>query len=275
MINYQQFSRTFIITAVTITGLFFLIALSTVLNLNQTATAARPEGESPSRMITGTATITPTATISSSNAAFLPLAIQSMPTITPTPTVTPSPTTPPLGCLPDHPPLPPIDAAVEAALAERINQERALHGLPSYQLDEQLVQAARRHAYDMAANNLTWHTGSDGSTYPERIEQACYDAAWSSETIGYGFPSVEAVIGWWLASETHRNTILSAELEEMGVAYVWSEKSDNKHYWVITFAIPAATSDPLSSRYVCTTTITEAEQGISIQWVQDRPCPAH
>ncbi|MCB0037509.1 MAG: CAP domain-containing protein, partial [Anaerolineales bacterium] len=167
----------------------------------------------------------------------------------------------------------PSDEALDAAVLTRINEQRALNMLAPYPSQAQLVQAARRHVHDMADNDVFTHTGSDGSTAAQRIAEACYEAAWTSEIIGWGFPTVDAMMGWWLDSDTHRQTILNVSLEEMGVAYLRQPDSSFTHYWTVTFA-KAASSTADAPFYHCETRLVEPGRGLSVQWWQDEPCPA-
>ena len=66
--------------------------------------------------------------------------------------------------------IPPDDLANEQAIAALINQQRNAIGLPSLSLVSELTQAARRHSRDMADRNFTSHTGSDGSTGGQRMQ---------------------------------------------------------------------------------------------------------
>jgi uncharacterized protein YkwD len=135
----------------------------------------------------------------------------------------------------------PIGAA--QAIADLINQTRAQHGLPPYQVDMRLNQAARRHNLDMAHNHFTGHTGSDGSTPLQRMGEAGYVWQFGGEIIGWGFSgSHNAMFNWWLNSDIHRQMILSPHYEDFGLSYVALPGSDWGTYWTVKMAKPAATN---------------------------------
>lgn len=156
--------------------------------------------------------------------AYLPLAAN-RPAATATPTGTP---------------VPPDDLANEQSVIDLINQNRSANGLPPFTLVSELTQAARRHSRDMAENNFTGHTGSDGSNGGQRMQEAGYEWAWWAETIGWGFGGNPAsMVNWWMNSPIHRGIILSDSLEDLGVGYARNPDSDYGHYWTVNYGIRA------------------------------------
>ena len=119
--------------------------------------------------------------------------------------------------------IPPADPAIEQSIIDQLNQHRDDNGLASLTLVSELTQAARRHALDMAENDFTGHTGSDGSNAGERMRDAGYDWVVWGEIIGWGFGgSAENMVNWWMNSPTHRSIILSNRFEDFGVGYMSS-----------------------------------------------------
>jgi uncharacterized protein YkwD len=78
-----------------------------------------------------------------------------------------------------------------------LNKERTNTGLPELSHADELVQAVRRHSYDMASNNFTSHTGLDGSDGGGRIKDTCYPSAGWGEIIGWGFDGNTAKMVRW------------------------------------------------------------------------------
>ncbi|MGD8855711.1 MAG: CAP domain-containing protein [Chloroflexota bacterium] len=139
-----------------------------------------------------------------------------------------------LSCVP--PEIPSGDPANEAAIEAGINQNRAQNGLTPLNLSPELVQAARGHSLDMAIKDFTDHTGSDGSTPWERMYDACYEASWSAEIIGWGFGGDPAsMMAWWMNSSIHRAMILSTYFEDFGPGYIRDPASTWGHYWTVDF----------------------------------------
>ncbi|MCA9924670.1 MAG: CAP domain-containing protein [Anaerolineales bacterium] len=250
------------------TAVFITIMLLSTQSTAATGHVNLPDGTSrPLSIAMPLTTTTPSATPTFTEANFLPVVLNQYPP-TPTPTSTPTSS----GCLPD-PPLDASDSGVDTAVYNNINQERSNNSLPAYTLNDQLTQAARRHSYDMAQNNVTSHTGSDGSSPSQRINEACYNTTATGEIIGWGFSTVDAMMSWWMNSTPHRSLILHTTLEEIGVAYVNAPGSAYTHYWTVTFGKAAATSANHNlPQYICTQRIEEATRGISAIWTQAEPC---
>ncbi|MFI1645827.1 CAP domain-containing protein [Streptomyces avidinii] len=101
-----------------------------------------------------------------------------------------------------------------------VNNERKTAGCDPLTVDPRLAAAAQAHADDMAANNLSGHDGSDGSTYLSRMEKAGYSpAGQSSENVsGPGYDSSKAHVDGWMASDKgHRAAILNCTYKQTGI----------------------------------------------------------
>ncbi len=132
----------------------------------------------------------------------------------------------------------PAEAAFHTEMLERINQLRRegcrcgrkrMKPVPALRWNEQLVAAAQRHAKDMAANNFFEHTGSDGSSFAQRVGEAGYDWQFVGENIAFGYPDAETALNSWLESPHHCRNIMNPDYREMGVAREGT-------YWVQTLA---------------------------------------
>ncbi len=126
--------------------------------------------------------------------------------------------------------------ALRAEMIQQINSIRArgcrcgselYSPAPPLQWDERLERAARRHAFDMSANDHFDHTGTDGSTTAQRVLEAGYDYRRIGENIAYGHPSLQSVIEDWLASPEHCRNLMNPAYLEMGAAA-------KDGYWVQT-----------------------------------------
>lgn len=63
----------------------------------------------------------------------------------------------------------------EQMVIAAINTARQANGLPPFRPVEEIAQAARRHAADMATHYDMIHVGSDGSDGGRRMREAGYD----------------------------------------------------------------------------------------------------
>jgi uncharacterized protein YkwD len=86
--------------------------------------------------------------------------------------------------------------------------------LPPLAWNNQLAQAAQGHSQDMANKQYQSHTGSDGSSPQQRMQQAGYTGASSSAENAYAYASsVEEsmqafLIDWGVPDNGHRNNLL-------------------------------------------------------------------
>ena len=126
--------------------------------------------------------------------------------------------------------IPPDNVSNELDIANLINQQRNLNGLPPVGLVSEITQAARRHSRDMADNNFTSHTGSDGSSGGQRMTEAGYNWSTWAEIIGWGWGgNTDSMINWWMNSSGHRAIILTGEFEDFGVGYAINSNSEWGH----------------------------------------------
>ncbi len=167
---------------------------------------------------------------------------------------------------------PAVDAARENEVIALINQNRSSNTLNPLVTEEQLVQSARRHSDDMATHNNTSHTGTDGSTVKQRIEEAGYNPSWHGEIIAWGFPDAAGAVNWWMNSSIHRANILSTEAHDLGVGY-GASAGDFGHYWVVNFGRRSGGDLPDRTGFWCTYVTGTAEQGSSVSFWSDVPCP--
>lgn len=154
----------------------------------------------------------------------------------PAPTPVPAPAPPAAGptcALPDF----------QASILARINQYRAAGAScrsagvfsPAQPLvwNGNLLQAASGHSQDMAAKNYFSHTSQDGRTMVARINATGYVWSTIGENIAAGYPTVNAVIDGWMASDGHCANIMNPNFKDVGVACVPSSTSTYRTYWTM------------------------------------------
>ena len=133
-------------------------------------------------------------------------------------------------------------AGVQAKLLERINALRAAGAVcgstvyspaPALNWSNMLLAAAAAHASDMAKNDFFSHTGSDGSSFDQRIAITGYRLAAGGENIAGGQTSVQAVITSWINSPGHCQNLMSRSYRDVGVACARSDAAAYSHYWTM------------------------------------------
>jgi uncharacterized protein YkwD len=132
------------------------------------------------------------------------------------------------------------DADYEQQVVELVNQERDARDLPPLKRTQPLTDAARYHAADMVQDNYFGHDTYDrvgGSlTFVcgtwERIATFSSGATGENAAAGYGSPT--AVMQGWMDSSGHRDNILNASHQEIGVGF-YNGGGDYHSYWVQDF----------------------------------------
>ncbi len=124
-------------------------------------------------------------------------------------------------------------------MLHRVNYERAKYGQVALRLNTPLVKAAQIHATDMATKKFLSHTGSDGSSYPERIMGQGYNTGYGTwgcaENVVAGQSTAAAVMTSCMNSPEHRDNILRSSYRHFGCGYGKNDASAAKHYWCQTF----------------------------------------
>jgi uncharacterized protein YkwD len=179
----------------------------------------------PSGTVTTTATATIAATPPSAYTSYLPVLSESPP---------PSPP----GCIP-LPHIPAYSLSTEQELASLLNEFRLSEGETALNVMPHLTNAARRHAWDMAENDLDGHIGSDDSNVGDRATAACYEWLQIGQIWGSG-ESAESMLNSWAQSPANRDLILSEEYIDIGLAYMYDDESRFQHYWVVVFGRPVS-----------------------------------
>ncbi len=103
------------------------------------------------------------------------------------------------------------------------NEERAKMGLNPLKSDANLASAAHAKANDMFEKQYWDHFGPNGESPWDFIRGAGYEYVYAGENLGKGFTTSEGVHQAWMASPTHKDNIISANYEDIGIAIVSGE----------------------------------------------------
>ncbi len=138
-------------------------------------------------------------------------------------------------------------ATFEADVLTLVNQKRAAGAtcggvakppVAALTLDTKLRCSARTHSKDMGTVNFFSHTGSNGSTFSQRITSAGYVWTAAAENIAAGQTTPAAVVASWMASTGHCNNIMNGTYKHLGVGYFYASGAAYKHYWTQNFGRP-------------------------------------
>ncbi|MCY1072069.1 CAP domain-containing protein [Nannocystis sp. RBIL2] len=138
----------------------------------------------------------------------------------------------------------PAWAALEEQVLTLVNQRRAAGAVcggvskppvPPVVGQAQLRCAARNHSKDMGVNDVIGHTGSDGSTFTQRISAAGYAWTAAGENIAGGYSTAAQVVDAWMASTGHCNNIMNGIFTHLGVGYYYAKSAPFKYYWTQDF----------------------------------------
>lgn len=111
------------------------------------------------------------------------------------------------------------------------NAERKRAGLKELKAEFMLSDAAATRANEAA--QVYSHTRPDGSPYYTVLEGIPYKVA--GENLQAGAATPEEAMREWMNSPTHRENILCADFNALGVGYIYIRDSKYHHYWVQIF----------------------------------------
>lgn len=110
------------------------------------------------------------------------------------------------------------------------NTYRAKNGLPALIWDEDFAAVAQMHCDDMQARGYFDHNTPEGKTPFQRMNDYGIIYMSAGENIAVGYPTPEAVMEGWIASDSHRQNILNPTFKYMGVGY-----NKEGRYWAQEF----------------------------------------
>ncbi|MEO0409137.1 MAG: CAP domain-containing protein, partial [Cyanobacteria bacterium P01_A01_bin.135] len=114
------------------------------------------------------------------------------------------------------------------------NRARQRAGLAPLRRNAALQRTAQSHSNDMARNGFFSHTGSNGSSFGDRLRQVRYRYSYAAENIASG-RTPRVAMSSWLSSPGHRANILNPNIRHIGIGYARRGRS---HYWTQVFGQP-------------------------------------
>jgi uncharacterized protein YkwD len=125
-------------------------------------------------------------------------------------------------------------SAEEQGVIDLTNAERkgAEKPLPPLKMNPKLMEAARKHAANMAAQEKMDHV-LDGKNPADRATAAGYKWRAVGENVAAGQKTPKEVVKAWMDSPPHRENILNDAYNEIGVAV--AKGKDGMLYWAQVF----------------------------------------
>ncbi|MCP9986290.1 CAP domain-containing protein [Streptomyces sudanensis] len=121
--------------------------------------------------------------------------------------------------------------AMEAAVLDLVNRERAAVGCSPVRASAELGDLARAFSQDMAERGFFSHTDPDGDDPWARAAQAGVEGL-GGENIAYGQTDANAVMEAWMNSDGHRANILNCDFKRLGVGV---HIADGGPWWTQNF----------------------------------------
>ncbi len=104
-----------------------------------------------------------------------------------------------------------------------------------------LAEVAALQSREMAGLDQLAHVDSRHQGLAERLRNHGYAFSSAAENVAVGYPSIDAVIDAWLASELHCINIMNPAVLELGVACADGDKSGDPvqdRYWTMVVGKP-------------------------------------
>lgn len=110
----------------------------------------------------------------------------------------------------------------QATVTKLTNEARAKNDVPPVKVDADLEQAAQAHTKSMVDRN-----SMDHQDWVEEIQAAGYDGQALGQNVARG-PDAQTVVDAWMGSEGHRENILNAVYDDVGIGCV---DADGTLWW--------------------------------------------
>jgi len=131
-------------------------------------------------------------------------------------------------------------------LIQLVNQLRAQHGLPPYQVNSILMAIAQAHSDYQADTHTMTHIGPGGTHPRDRARAAGYGGGatiFISENIAWGYTlNPSSVVQMWTEDAPHLNTMLGANYRDVGAGCATA--SDGATYYTLDAAYYVGEPNP-------------------------------
>lgn len=111
-----------------------------------------------------------------------------------------------------------------------VNSARKDAGVTELSMNEKLAQSAILKAQDMKEKDYFDHVNPEGLDMSYFVNASGYNFSTIGENLAEGYFSAQSVHEAWMNSPGHRENVLSADFEEIGIAVVEIEKEGLRSY---------------------------------------------
>jgi len=148
----------------------------------------------------------------------------------------------------------------EHRMFERLNRDRAAHGLPALQYDERLADIGRSQSTDMRDHSFFDHVSPTMGNLESRVDRAGYRNLVARENLAEG-PDVETAEDSLLASPHHYENIMSTDITHVGIGLVKGGVKDPRNLTITqVFAHPTKNESPESAKAAVQAAIQKSRQ---------------
>ncbi len=138
------------------------------------------------------------------------------------------------------------------------NIERRDNGAGEVKLNSQLSEAAARKAADMMARDYWAHVSPVGTQPWTFINEAGYSYRYAGENLARDFSDPDSVVKAWMASPSHRENLLNARYQDMGIAVV-DGKLGGRETTLVVQMFGTNISAPVAARFPMSISVKAAE----------------
>jgi uncharacterized protein YkwD len=150
--------------------------------------------------------------------------------------------------------------AMERAMFERLNHDRAANGLPALAYDDDLAAIGRAHSADMRAHHFFAHESPTTGTLEDRLDIGGYLALAGRENLAEAADVSTAEDGL-MQSPGHHANIMAKDVTRVGIGVVRGGVKDSDNYlFTQVFARPARPESASRTRDIVRERITSARQ---------------
>jgi len=128
-----------------------------------------------------------------------------------------------------------LGAVLPAVVVALTNQERASDQLSTLTTNNQLTEAAKQVAQDMASRGYFAHESPDGKSPWYWLRKAGYAYQYAGQNLAVNFDDSSQLLTAWMNSPEHKENILGVDYTEIGVGMATGTYNGKEAVYVVQF----------------------------------------